>query len=106
MDMQEFWSRRLDRTRRRRLRALKCTKGTNAYDVVCRYWLSSKCAMGDTCPFLHMYIPEKIPLCAYIDARCASGDACLFRHYYNPGERPRVFTEASRASTQNTFAVG
>ena len=107
--MQEFWQRRLDRIRRRRLRSLKAAKeakGEVSYDVVCRYWLSSKCSMGDACPFLHVYIPDKIPLCAYIDTRCGSGDACLFRHYYNPGERPRVFTEASRANTQHTFVVG
>ena len=111
MDMHEFWMRRLDRIRRRRLRAFKAAKeavGGVSYDVVCRYWLADKCAMAERCPFLHAYISDKIPLCAYIDARCASGDSCLFRHHYNPGERARVFTEASRVNmttTKHAFVV-
>ena len=109
MDMHTFWLRRLDRIQRRRLRATrkeKESKGGVSYDVVCRYWLAAKCAMGEACPFLHKYMPDKIPLCAYIDAKCASGASCLFRHYYNVGERPcRLITQTSRVNTAPIVAT-
>ena len=109
MDMHTFWCRRLDRIKRRRLRAQneeKASKGdVVAYDVVCRYWLAAKCLMGESCPFLHKYIPEKIPLCAYIGAKCVNGSACMFRHSYNVGERPcRAFAQTARVNTAPIMA--
>lgn len=80
--------------------------GNPRHDVVCRFWLVGTCRMGDECYFLHRYFPDKIPLCAYIDApQCAAGTACVFRHYYNPGEkRGRVFADASRMQSPSVVA--
>ena len=109
MDMLTFWLRRADRIKRRRARKRRCTlanKGIPTYDVVCRYWLSDKCQMGEGCSFLHTYIPDKIPMCAYIDAiKCLNGGSCVFRHYYNPGERQHRVHDASRLQHQAGISI-
>ena len=32
---------------------------------VCIYWLQSQCKKGDSCPFLHVYDKEKLPVCRF-----------------------------------------
>ena len=103
----DFWFKRMDRHTRRRARAAaKRKEGKPSFDVVCRFWLTDKCQMGDACSFLHKYIPDKIPICAYIDSKCVLGAACVFRHTYNPGERQhRPFADASRTHNNSTTVV-
>lgn len=82
-----FWERRKER-HEALVQAHKAMHPTHKYEVVCRFWLVGTCRMGSKCWFLHSYIPDKIPLCAYIEAeRCAEGANCVFRHYYLPGEQ-------------------
>ena len=104
-----FWLRRADRIRKRRTMKKRCAlvnKGVPMYDVVCRYWLSDKCQMGEGCSFLHNYIPEKIPMCAYIGApTCLNGGSCIFRHYYNPGERQHRVHDVSRLQHQAGISI-
>lgn len=94
MDMLEFWVKREDRRKRRKLRKAReemAAAGKQLFDVVCRFWLVGTCRMEERCIFLHKYIPSKIPLCVFIDVGCpnaAPGGGCEFRHYYNDGERP------------------
>ena len=103
-----FWMLRADRRKRRNMRLKKnalINKGILTYDVVCRYWLTGKCQLGDVCSFLHKYIPDKIPLCAYIDAKCLNGGSCVFRHDYNPGEKQYRVHDVSRIQHQAGISI-
>ena len=52
---------------------------------VCRFWLEGKCVKEDACPFLHEYIPGKIPLCKEF---CRTGKCtrpnCRYSHVKPP----------------------
>jgi len=46
---------------------------------VCRYWLSSRCAKGSECEFLHTLDYEKMPVCSLGDA-CPDKSSCNYKH--------------------------
>lgn len=91
----ESWLRREDAARRvqhRRIRHEEAAKGNPHHNIVCRYWIDGKCAMGARCFYEHRYRERLLPLCQFIQSACPDGDGCMFRHFYLPGEarqRPR-----------------
>jgi hypothetical protein len=66
--------------------------------VVCSYHLKDRCRSGALCPFLHDFIPDKVPLCAYVDVVCPDGAACVFRHERLPHELARLRRSQGGAS--------
>jgi poly(A) polymerase Pap1 len=48
-------------------------------DVVCRYWLKDRCSSGNSCPWLHLLVEDKLPVCVF-GTECPHGPRCEFRH--------------------------
>ena len=45
---------------------------------VCRYWLTSSCAKGDACEFLHEYDQAKMPECR--KGQSCGDPSCVLKH--------------------------
>lgn len=85
------------------VRAAEIARGTVFIDKVCNYWQRDRCALGDKCRHLHVFIPDKVPLCKYIEGNCPQKNTCIFRHYYLPHEqRQAPLYDPTRSSAMST----
>ena len=77
----EFWCRRAEVVQLAKARAARAA--VREVPEVCIYWMKNRCTSGNVCSFLHLYVPSKVPVCAYFlqNAPCPDGTQCLFRHW-------------------------
>jgi cleavage and polyadenylation specificity factor subunit 4 len=55
----------------------KRIKAKTVGGTVCRYWLEKRCKKGESCEYLHEYIPEKLPECPNVVCRVKD---CPYKH--------------------------
>lgn len=55
---------------------------------VCVHWLKGVCRKGNQCEYLHLYVPEKIPICRFFKERghCDQQETCVYRHPDKPDD--------------------